>query len=366
MVCDSDSKGWPDETLTHQPALTWLVAIISSSTPEHRLWPIRWACLGRCQLVVNAGFHFVDFFLLQWAPGWLSLQHPWIISLCIKWAAVPLIANQGRTGKPSLVPWLMIYTPLISSWADFHQGRGNSLLSISQAWFPSSTMVVRGAGGHHGQCSGGPWWQWGSHWWTAGQVESASTDSAVGKGDNLQKGFDLNCPVQSCGCAGSAWSSEHSSPGVAAFGDRPRSLPTMVGQADLCATALWLLTALICTLSSIHSYSWVRKIPECKDYMERISWKKKKKKNYLSSPFAEAKLFSASRRCFLFVFGQFCRFISLPLLGWRLQGFPQNTFGGAKPSTPAVFSQSAGMINKSAPTDLRVWGCLWGTSSSFK
>lgn len=218
------------------------------------------------------------FFLLQWAPGWLSLQHPWIISLCIKWTAVPLIANQGRTGKPSLVPWLMIYTPLISSWADFHQGRGNSLLSISQAWFPSSTMVVRGAGGHHGQCSGGPWWQWVSHWWTAGQVESASTDSAVGKGDNLQKGFDLNCPVQSCGCAGSAWSSEHPSPGVAAFGDLPRSLPTMVGQADLCATALWLLTALICTLSSIHNYSWVRKIPECKDYMERISWKKKKKK----------------------------------------------------------------------------------------
>lgn len=173
----------------------------------------------------------------------------------------------------------MIYTPLISSWADFHQGRGNSLLSISQAWFPSSTMVVRGAGGHHGQCSGGPWWQWGSHWWTAGQVESASTGSAVGKGDNLQKGFDLNCPVQSCGCAGSAWSSEHSSPGVAAFGDLPRSLPTLVGQADLWATALWLLTALICTLSSIHSYSWVRKIPECKDYTESVSWKKKKKKN---------------------------------------------------------------------------------------
>ncbi|KYO34122.1 hypothetical protein Y1Q_0002536 [Alligator mississippiensis] len=35
-------------------------------------------------------------------------------------------------------------------------------------------------------------------------------------------------------------------------------------------------------------------------------------------------------------------------------------------STPAAFSQDVGMINKSAPTDLRVWGCLQGTSNSFR
>lgn len=62
-------------------------------------------------------------------------------------------------------------------------------------------------------------------------------------------------------------------------------------------------------------------IPESGKFLNaKITWKgfherKRKKKNYLSSPFAEAKLLSASRRCFLFVFGQFCRFISLPLLG---------------------------------------------------
>lgn len=42
---------------------------------------------------------------------------------------------------------------------------------------------------------------------------------------------------------------------------------------------------------------------------------RKKKKRALSSPFAESKLLSASRRCFLFAFGQFSRFFSLSLLG---------------------------------------------------
>lgn len=35
------------------------------------------------------------FFLLQWAPGRLSWQLLWIISLWIEWAAVPLIAAEG-------------------------------------------------------------------------------------------------------------------------------------------------------------------------------------------------------------------------------------------------------------------------------
>lgn len=41
----------------------------------------------------------------------------------------------------------------------------------------------------------------------------------------------------------------------------------------------------------------------------------RKKKRSLSSPFAESKLLSASRRCFLFAFGQFSRFFFLLLLG---------------------------------------------------
>lgn len=213
------------------------------------------------------------FFLLQWAPGWLSLQHSWIISLCIEWAAVPLIAHQGQGWKTitGALTHDLHTLDLVLSW--FSKGRGNSLLSPSQAWFPSSTMVVRGAGGHHGQCPGGPQWQWG----TAGQVESASTDSAVER-SAPPKGVwfkTAQCRVMAA----------LEDPGVLSIPAQelllwglPRSLPILVGQADSCATALWLLTALICTLSSIHSYSWVRKISECKDYMERVSLKKKKQK----------------------------------------------------------------------------------------
>lgn len=244
-----------------------------------RPWPSWWACLTRGKLVINAGFHYMvispfemrprlpthsisrdNFTQYRMGSRAPSLQQGW------------LYTDDGA-GKPLLVPWLMVYLTLSSSWAAFLPRKRKCVAQRSSGF--ASKHRDEGEKGRRG--SWPTLWQpqgeqqRNSCWWTAGWIKSASAGSAVGKGQRLQQSFGC-CEKLPSGYVGSVrrvWASQPRAGCRGEAGAMPGTLglvPHSWGHPDVPVMVLQLLTALICIPSSSCSDAWVRKISECKDY----------------------------------------------------------------------------------------------------
>lgn len=155
MVRDDRMRHWP--VGLNWPDLTCGQRNHLSQSLHMLPWPSWWACLTRGQLVINAGFHYVDISSFEMRPGLpaQSISRGNFTQYGVGSGAPS--QQQGwpcigaGAGKPLLVPWLRLCTTMSSSWAALCHGRGNVLLIIAQAPSPNISARLRRVHRDHGQ-----------------------------------------------------------------------------------------------------------------------------------------------------------------------------------------------------------------------